>query len=134
MAVEDLHWIDKTSEEFLNYLIDWLSNAKILLVLLYRPEYTHQWGSKSYYSKIGVDQLSMSTSAELVHAILEGEEVVPELREFILNRAGGNPLFVEELTCNLLENGAIWKKDNVAYGCRHSVLGEHVRGLGHKAP
>ena len=112
MAVEDLHWIDKTSEEFLNYLIDWIPNAALLLVLLYRPEYTHQWGSKSYYSKIGVDQLSMPTSAELVHAILEGEEVVPELREFILNRAGGNPLFVEELTCNLLENGAIRKKDH----------------------
>ena len=111
MAVEDLHWIDKTSEEFLNYLIDWLSSARIMLVLLYRPEYTHQWGSKSYYSKIGVDQLSMPTSAELVHAILEGEEVVPELREFILNRAGGNPLFVEELTCSLLENGSIRKKD-----------------------
>jgi class 3 adenylate cyclase/tetratricopeptide (TPR) repeat protein len=111
MAVEDLHWIDKTSEEFLNYLIDWLPNAGILLVLLYRPEYTHQWGSKSYYSKIGVNQLSMPTSAELVHAILEGNEVVPELRELILSRAGGNPLFVEELTCSLLENGSIREKD-----------------------
>jgi class 3 adenylate cyclase len=112
MAVEDLHWIDKTSEEFLNYLIDWLPNARVLLVLLYRPEYTHQWGSKSYYSKVGVDQLSMSTGAKLVHAILEGDEVVPELRELILSRAGGNPLFVEELTCSLLENGSIRKKDH----------------------
>ena len=112
MAVEDLHWIDKTSEDFLNYLIDWLPNARILLVILYRPEYSHQWGSKSYYSKIGVDQLSMPTSAELVHAILEGNEVVPELRELILSRTGGNPLFVEELTCSLLENGSIRKKDH----------------------
>jgi tetratricopeptide (TPR) repeat protein len=112
MAVEDLHWIDKTSEDLLNYLIDWLPNARIWLVLLYRPEYSHQWGNKSYYSKIGVDQLSMPTSAELVHAILEDDEVVPELRELILSRAGGNPLFVEELTCSLLENGSIRKKDH----------------------
>jgi class 3 adenylate cyclase/tetratricopeptide (TPR) repeat protein len=112
MAVEDLHWIDKISEEFLNYLIDWLPNTGMLLVLLYRPEYTHQWGSKSYYSKIGVDQLSMPTSVELVHAILEGDEVAPELRELILSRAGGNPLFVEELTCSFLENGSIRKKDH----------------------
>jgi predicted ATPase len=63
MAVEDLHWADRTSEEFLDYLIGWLPNTSILLILLYRPEYGHQWGSKSYYSKIGLDQLSTQTSA-----------------------------------------------------------------------
>jgi class 3 adenylate cyclase/ribosomal protein L40E len=112
LAVEDLHWIDKTSEEFLSYLIDWLANTPILLILLYRPEYTHQWGSKSHYSKIGVDQLSSGTSAELVQAILEGGLVVPELSELILGRAGGNPLFVEELTHSLIQNGSIQKKDH----------------------
>jgi class 3 adenylate cyclase len=112
LAVEDLHWIDKSSEEFLDYLIGWLANTQILLILIYRPEYTHQWGSKSYYSKIGLDQLSTKTSAELVQSILEGAEVLPELREFILNRAAGNPLFMEELTHTLLENGAIEKKDD----------------------
>ena len=112
LAVENLQWIDRTSEEFLSYLIGWLANAHILLVLLYRPEYTHQWGSKSYYSQIGVDQLSTSTSAELVQSILEEGEVVPELRELILNRAAGNPLFMEEFTHTLLENGSIQKKDH----------------------
>ncbi len=72
LVVEDLHWIDKTTEEFLSYMIGWLPKTRILLLLLYRPEYTHQWGSKSYYSMIGVGQLSTSTSAELVAAILEG--------------------------------------------------------------
>ncbi|GAJ11392.1 unnamed protein product, partial [marine sediment metagenome] len=109
LAVEDLHWIDKTSEEFLDHLIGSLASAHILMILLYRPEYTHQWGSKSYYSQIGVDQLSTSTSAELVQAILEEGEVVPELRELILNRAAGNPLFMEEFTHTLLENGSIQK-------------------------
>jgi predicted ATPase/class 3 adenylate cyclase/ribosomal protein L40E len=112
LVLEDLHWIDKVSEEFLDYLIGWLSSAHIMLILLYRPEYTHQWGSKSCYSKMGVAQLSIETRGELVQAILEGGEVVPELREFILNRAGGNPLFVEELTQSLLENGTIQRKDH----------------------
>jgi predicted ATPase/class 3 adenylate cyclase len=112
LAVEDLHWIDKPSEEFLSYLIDWLPNARILLVLLYRPEYTHQWGSKSFYSKIGVDQLSRKTSAELVQVILEGGETVPELRKLIFGKAGGNPLFLEEFTHSLVENGSIQKKDH----------------------
>jgi class 3 adenylate cyclase/tetratricopeptide (TPR) repeat protein len=112
LVVEDLHWIDKTTEEFLNYMIGWVPRTRILLLLLYRPEYTHQWGSKSYYSMIGVGQLSTSTSAELVAAILEGGDVVPELRELILNRAAGNPLFMEELTHSLLQNGSIQKKDD----------------------
>ncbi|MCJ7595569.1 MAG: AAA family ATPase, partial [Desulfobacterales bacterium] len=111
IAIEDLHWIDKTSEEFLNYLIGCLANARLLLVLLYRPEYTHRWGSKSYYNHIGLDQLTMKSSANLVQGILEGGEVVPELRELILTRAAGNPLFMEELTHTLLENGSIERKN-----------------------
>ncbi len=112
LVFEDLHWIDKTSEEFLNYLIGWLANTPILLILLYRPEYTHRWGSKSYYSNIRVDQLSIPTSAELVQSILKEGEVVPELRDLILGKAAGNPLFMEELTHSLLENGSIQKKDH----------------------
>ena len=111
IAIEDLHWIDKTSEAFLNYLIGCLTNARLLLILLYRSEYTHQWGSKSYYNHIGLDQLTMKSSAELVQGLLEGGEVVPELRKLIFNRAAGNPLFMEEFAHALLENGLIERKD-----------------------
>jgi class 3 adenylate cyclase/tetratricopeptide (TPR) repeat protein len=112
VAIDDLHWIDSTSEEFIHYLIDWLAGTHILLIVLYRPEYTHPWGSKSYYSKIGVDQLSQKSSAHLVQNILEGGAVVPDLSNLILTRAGGNPLFVEELTHSLVENGSIQKKND----------------------
>jgi tetratricopeptide (TPR) repeat protein len=112
LAVEDLHWIDKTSEEFLDYLIGWLANTRILLILLYRPEYTHIWGSKSYYNRIGLSQLTTKSSAELVQAILDGAEVVSELKELILSRTGGNPLFMEEFTHGLIENGSIQRQDN----------------------
>ena len=70
LVVEDLHWIDKTSEELLGYLTGWLANTPIMLLLLYRPEYTHPWGSKSYYTKVGLDQLGPDSSSELVKAIL----------------------------------------------------------------
>jgi class 3 adenylate cyclase/predicted ATPase len=112
LAVEDLHWIDRTSEGFFDYLIDWLASTHILLILLYRPEYNHQWGSKSYYRKIGLNQLTVESSGELVQAILEEGEVGPEIRELILNRTSGNPLYMEELTHSLLENGSIQKKDH----------------------
>lgn len=114
LAVEDLHWIDNTSQDFLDYLIGWLANTRILIILLYRPEYAHSWGSKSYYGKIGLDELSTASSTELVQAILQGGEPVPELRDLILNRTGGNPLFVEEFTHALLENDAIQKE-----GCQY---------------
>jgi class 3 adenylate cyclase/tetratricopeptide (TPR) repeat protein len=112
LTVEDLQWIDQTSEQFLDYMIGWVPRARILLLLVYRPEYVHQWGSKSYYSKIGVGQLSAGTSAELVGAILEGGEVMPELKDLILNRAAGNPLFMEELAQTLLQNGSIRKTED----------------------
>ncbi|MCJ7687373.1 MAG: AAA family ATPase, partial [Desulfobacteraceae bacterium] len=111
LVVEDLHWMDKTSEEFLGYLTGWLANTSIMLLLLYRPEYNHPWGSKSYYTKIGLDQLGTESSSELVKAILEEGEAAPELTLLILNRAAGNPLFMEEFTHTLLENGSIERKD-----------------------
>ncbi|MDR9459851.1 MAG: adenylate/guanylate cyclase domain-containing protein, partial [Dehalococcoidia bacterium] len=112
IAIDDLQWIDRTSEEFLTYLIGWLTNARILLIILYRPEYTHQWASKSYYSQIRVEQLSTDNSADLVKSILEDGEVVPELSDLIFTRAAGNPLFMEEFTHTLVENGSIQKKDH----------------------
>jgi predicted ATPase len=67
LAIEDLHWIDRTTEEFLDYLIGWIAGTSTLLILLYRPEYTHQWGSKSYYSQINLTKLTEQSSAELVN-------------------------------------------------------------------
>ena len=112
LVVEDLHWIDKTSEQFLEYMIERLANVQILLILLYRPEYKHQWKSKPYYHKIGLDHLTNKSSIELIRAILDDCEIAPEIENIILNRASGNPLFIEELTLNLLENGSIEKHDD----------------------
>ena len=103
--------MDKTSEDFLDYLIGWLANTHVLLILLYRPEYTHSWGNKSYFTKIGLDQLGIESSSKLIKAILEEGEVARELRQLILERAAGNPLFMEEFTHTLLENGSIERKN-----------------------
>jgi class 3 adenylate cyclase/tetratricopeptide (TPR) repeat protein len=114
LAIEDLHWIDKTSEEFLASLIDSIPGASILLLLLYRPEYTPAWVSKTFYSQIRVEHLPEVPSIELAKAILSEGEVSPELSDFIVGRTAGNPLFIEELTRGLLEAGSI-VKDNEHY-------------------
>ena len=114
LAIEDLHWIDKTSEEFLSFFIKGLPGAPILLLLLYRPEYTPEWVSKTFYSQIRVDHLPERPSTELVQAMLSEGEVSPEISDFIVGRTAGNPLFIEELTRGLLEAGSILK-DNEHY-------------------
>jgi class 3 adenylate cyclase/tetratricopeptide (TPR) repeat protein len=111
VALDDLQWIDKTSEELIDYLIGWAAGSRILLILLYRHEYAHQWGSKSFYNRIGLQHLTTKSSTELIQAILKDGEVVPELKEFILSRAEGNPLYMEEFTRALLEGGFIRQKD-----------------------
>jgi class 3 adenylate cyclase/tetratricopeptide (TPR) repeat protein len=127
VAIEDVHWIDQTSQEFLDYLVGWLGSARILVILLYRPEYTHPWGSRSYYTKIGVDLLSPGPSVELLRSILGGADVAAELQVLILDRSGGNPLFVEELTRCLLENGSIRKEDH-QYALNREASNLHVPG------
>ena len=110
LVIEDVHWIDKTSEEFLDYLVGWIAKTRILLVLLYRPEYNHPWGSKSYYTKIGLTQLRAASSKQMVAALFDEGQAADDLKELIFNRSGGNPLFMEEFTRSLLESGSILKK------------------------
>jgi class 3 adenylate cyclase/tetratricopeptide (TPR) repeat protein len=107
LAIEDLHWIDKSSEEILSRLIEGIANAKVLILCLYRPEYRHSWSGLSYYHRLGLTQLTVKSSSELVGALLKEGEVEGDLRDLILGKTAGNPLFVEELTHNLLDTGAI---------------------------
>ncbi|RJP35145.1 MAG: TIR domain-containing protein [Actinobacteria bacterium] len=110
LAVEDLHWMDRTSEDFLSYFIESMPTAPILLLLLHRPDYTPAWTSRTPYSQVRVESLPERRSSELIAAILHEGEVSPDLSDFITAKAAGNPLFIEELTRSLLESGAIVKE------------------------
>src|SRR5579863_4933047 len=67
---EDLHWIDDQTQEFLNLLADSLANAKILLLVNYRPEYSHQWSNKTYYTQLRLDPLGKESADEMLSALL----------------------------------------------------------------
>jgi len=111
LGIENLQWGDPTSQEFLGHLITSLAHNHIFLVLLYRPEYTPTWVSKSYYSQVSLDELSPEASAEMVQAMLREGKAAPELNDLILGRAAGNPLFMEEFTRALLERGYIQRSN-----------------------
>jgi predicted ATPase/class 3 adenylate cyclase len=104
---EDLHWIDEQTQEFLNLLADSLANARILLLVNYRPEYSHQWGSKTYYTQLRLDPLGKESADEMLSALLgDAPEMVP-LKKVIIERTEGNPFFMEEIYQVLLDEGAL---------------------------
>ena len=111
IVIDDLQWMDRTSEEFLGSFIDSISQTPILLMLLSRTEYTHPWEKRSHYSKIGLGQLTRKSSVELISAVLEEGVVEDELEQLILRQSAGNPLFIEELIYSLLENKVVEKKN-----------------------
>jgi predicted ATPase len=66
LVFEDLHWIDGETQTLLDGLVERLPSARILLLLTYRPEYEHHWGSKSYYTQLRLDTLPSESAHERV--------------------------------------------------------------------
>ena len=107
LAVEDPHWIDQPSEAFLTSLGESLGAAPVMLLLIYRPGYRHNWGEKSYYSQIALHPLGDAESGALIAAVLGVSEVPRDLQELICRKAEGNPFYIEEITRSFLEHGII---------------------------
>jgi len=112
MAIEDLHWVDKSSEERLKHLLKSIPGARILLIFTYRPEFVHTWGAKSYHSQIMLNRLSSRESLMMVSHLLGTEELDKDLEEFILEKTEGVPFFIEELIKSLKDLKIIEREDN----------------------
>jgi class 3 adenylate cyclase/tetratricopeptide (TPR) repeat protein len=107
LIVEDLHWIDAESEELLALLAESIATARILLLVNYRPEYRHDWGSKSYYTQLRLDPLEPESAAEMLDAMLGSGGELAALKRMIVERTEGNPFFIEEIVQSLIEEGAL---------------------------
>ena len=88
---EDLQWIDEQSQEFLNLLADSIATAKVLLLVNYRPEYSHHWGSKTYYTQLRLDPLGKESSEEMLTALLGDDAEMAQLRRLIIERPRALP-------------------------------------------
>ncbi|MGH7268306.1 MAG: AAA family ATPase, partial [Candidatus Rokuibacteriota bacterium] len=95
-AVEDLHWIDQPSQDFLRYLAEQTGRAPVLLVVTYRPGCAHPWGDKSYYSQIALAPLSDPDSERVVESVLGVRTLPAEITTLICRKAEGNPFYLEE--------------------------------------
>jgi predicted ATPase/class 3 adenylate cyclase len=121
---EDLHWLDSETQAFLNLLSESVATAKVLLLVNYRPEYRHDWGSKTYYTQLRLDPLGQQEAEEMLTILLE-EKVgathaspLHGLKRFILERTEGNPFFMEEIVQALVEEGVLLRDPTVGAGLK----------------
>jgi predicted ATPase len=131
---EDLHWIDEQTQELLNLLADSIGTAKILLLVNYRPEYSHQWNNKTYYMQLRLDPLGQESAEEMLSALLTSpapaalavgadrersaadfqvggrvrvQDDIEALKRLIIERTEGTPFFMEEIVQALFEDGVL---------------------------
>jgi class 3 adenylate cyclase/tetratricopeptide (TPR) repeat protein len=97
LVLEDLHWVDRVSEEFLGVLAENIRDARILLLATYRPGYRPPWIDKSYAGQTPVQPLSRDDSIHMVRSMVRAERIVELVTEEIVAKADGNPFFLEQL-------------------------------------
>jgi class 3 adenylate cyclase/tetratricopeptide (TPR) repeat protein len=107
LVFEDLHWIDAETQALLDSLVESLPTARLLLLVNYRPEYQHGWGSKTYYTQLRLDPLAPTSAAEVLQTLLGDHPSLAPLTPLLIARTGGNPFFLEESVHTLVETGAL---------------------------
>jgi class 3 adenylate cyclase/tetratricopeptide (TPR) repeat protein len=105
--VEDLHWVDPASEEFLRALVEAAPGTRTLVVINFRPEYRAGWMSHTYYRQLPLAPLGPEALDELLGDLLGADPSLDGLAELIRDRTGGNPFFVEEAVLELAESGTL---------------------------
>jgi class 3 adenylate cyclase/tetratricopeptide (TPR) repeat protein len=107
LVFEDLHWIDSETQTLLDSLVESLPTAQLLLLLNYRPEYQHGWGSKTYYTQLRLDPLPPASADEFLQALLGDDPSLVPLKQLLIARTEGNPFFLEESVRTLVETGVL---------------------------
>ena len=105
VVFEDLHWIDGETQALLDGLVESLVSARVLLLVNYRPEYEHRWGSKPSYSQLRLHSLPAESAGELLSALLGSDPALTPLTQMLVKR--GNPFFLEETVRTLVETGVL---------------------------
>jgi predicted ATPase len=103
MVFEDLHWIDATSLEALGRMVDRLQTLSVLLIVTYRAEFEPRWIGRPYVTALTLNRLGQRETAAIIDSITINKLLPPSVRQDIIERTDGIPLFVEEMTKAVLE-------------------------------
>jgi class 3 adenylate cyclase/predicted ATPase len=106
LEVENLHWLDPSSEEVLTALVECLASAALLILVSYRPGYRLLWQDKSYVTQVALTPLTPAASLQVVQANLRPAQVTDALVQTLVRRAAGNPFFLEGLARAVVDHDA----------------------------
>ena len=107
LAIEDLHWIDASSEEAVGYLLEHIPAEQVLLVFTCRPQFAPNWGVKSYCHHLIVSRLSDRESVAIASHLLQTDRIENEIAALVLEKTEGVPFFIEEFVKSLRDLGII---------------------------
>ena len=107
LVVENLHWIAPETQAFLEGLAEAVRDHRLLLLVNYRPEYRHPWAAMEHFTDLRIDPLPPARAAELLQALLGADPTLRPLKQLMLDRADGNPFFLEEMVRSLVETEAL---------------------------
>jgi class 3 adenylate cyclase len=95
MVFEDVHWIDPTSLDLLDLIIDRVATLRVLLIITFRPEFAPAWIGRSHVTLISLGRLPRRQRAEMIMRVTGGKALPQEIAEHIIDRTDGVPLFIE---------------------------------------
>jgi len=104
VEVEDLHWADPSTVEFLTLLVEQVPTMRVLLILTFRPEFIPPWPLRAHTLPLHLDRLSLQEIAKMAQQVA-GKALPPEVVQQVVTKADGVPLFIEELTKTVVESG-----------------------------
>jgi len=110
-VMEDLHWVDPSTLEFLSLLVDQGPTARILALLTFRPDFSQPWTGRSHLTQVTLPRLPPRRAAEMTGRVAHNKALPAEVVEQVVARTDGVPLFVEELTKMVLESGLLHERE-----------------------
>jgi class 3 adenylate cyclase/tetratricopeptide (TPR) repeat protein len=113
MAFEDLHWMDKSSEETIQFLLECIPGSRVLLLFTFRPEYKQPWETRSYHNQLMLDRLSMLECIRMATQLLGAESLDDSLERLIHTKTEGVPFFIEEFIRSLQNMGILKVKKGI---------------------
>ena len=110
-VMEDLHWVDPSTLEFLSLLVDQGPTARVLALFTFRPDFSPPWTGRSHLTQVTLPRLPRRQAAEMAGRVAHSKTLPAEVMEQVVARTDGVPLFVEELTKMVLESGLLQERE-----------------------
>ena len=132
LVVEDMHWVDSSTQEYLDFFMDSVVGARLMLILTHRLEYAPSFGTRSFHSTINLRHLTSEQTTEMAARVLGSELFPEELKSALMQKAEGVPLFVEEVTKTLLDLGFITRENGnyrMAKAMSEMAIPETMQGI-----